>query len=376
MPEFRGPHRHAAMTDFDLGNFFAAITFTGAITALIIVILSPLARKVGLVDCPSGRKQHEGDIPLIGGIAIFLGFIAGLVYSGITIPHLHAFVTATSLLFVIGIIDDYLDIPAIIKLIAQIIAALIMVYWAGLEIEGLSNLFYSGKFSLGNLSVPLTVIAVVGYTNAINMSDGVDGLAGSLTLTATLALMVAAYLAGYTQYFIYLGIFAASIVVFLIFNARHPLRKKAGIFLGDAGSLICGFIVSWFVICLATIQPRAIEAATALWIIAIPFIDLTAVMLKRMLRGKSPFAADREHFHHLLLAAGFSINQTVLIIFGFALCFAGFGLLGQTLLVPGYMMFYIFAAIFILSLWVLYRAWYMHKLLSLLRQNFWRNSKK
>lgn len=356
-----------AMTDFDLGNFFAAITFTAAITALAIVVLAPLARKFGLVDCPNGRKQHEGDIPLIGGIAIFLGLIAGLSFSGVTIPHFNAFVTATSLLFVIGIIDDYLDIPAIIKLIVQLIAALILVYWAGLEIEGLSNLFYSGKFSLGNLSIPITVIAVVGYTNAINMTDGVDGLAGSLTLTATLALMTAAYMAGYNKEFLYLGIFAISVTIFLIFNARHPLRKKAGIFLGDAGSLLCGFVVAWFVIHLATIQPRAIEASTALWIIGLPFIDLTAVMLKRILKGKSPFVADREHFHHLLLAADFSINQTVLIIFGVALCFASFGLLGQILHMPGYIMFYIFIVVFALSLWTLFRAWRMQKFLSLLR---------
>lgn len=362
--------------DINLGQMVAAGAFAAAVTALAIVILSPMARHLGLVDCPSGRKQHEGDIPLIGGIAIFLGLIAGLSYSGVTIPEFNAFVAATSLLFIVGIVDDYLDIPAIIKLIAQIVAALILVYWAGLEIEGLSNLFYSGKFSLGSLSVPITVIAVVGYTNAINMSDGVDGLAGSLTLTATLALMAAAYMAGYAQEFLYLGVFAASVVVFLIFNARHPLRQKAGIFLGDAGSLLCGFIVSWFVIHLATIEPRAIDAATALWIIGIPFIDLTAVMLKRLMRGRSPFVADREHFHHLLLAANFTINQTVLIIFGFALTFSLVGLSGQYFSIPGQYMFYLFLIIFIWSMFLLSRAWKVTKLLGKTKRFLsphWRN---
>lgn len=351
------------MSNFDLGNFFATTTFAGAVTALAIVVLSPLAKKIGLVDYPGGRKQHEGDIPLVGGMAIFIGMVAGLVYSNTTIPHFHAFVTVASLLFIVGLVDDFLDIPAIVKLLAQITAALIMIYAGDLRIDGLANLFFEGSFYLGIFSVPVTILAIVGYINAINMTDGVDGLAGSLTLTTILALMTAAYLAGYAQDFTYLGVFSACIVVFLIFNARHPLRKKAGVFLGDAGSLICGFIVTWFVIHLATVKPRAIEAATALWFIAIPFIDLIAVMLKRALRGKSPFAADREHFHHLLLAAGFSINQTVLIIFGLALLSAGFGLFGQYMAIPGNIMFYIFTGIFIWSILVLRKAWKVTKFL-------------
>lgn len=353
--------------DLDLGKMVAAAAFASAITALAIVILSPLARRVGLTDRPGGRKQHEGQIPLIGGIAIFIGCTVGLSYSGAVIPGFHAFVTAISLLFVTGVVDDYLDVPALIKLAIQIGAALIMVYWGDLRIDGLANLFAPGPFYLGDFSAPFTVLAVVGYINAINMSDGIDGLAGSLTLVSALALLVAAYSASLAGETVFLTIFSATVFVFLIFNARHPLRAKAGIFLGDAGSLLCGFVIAWFVVHLAVVRPRAIDAATALWIVGVPFIDMIAVMVKRVLKGRSPFSADREHFHHLLLTAGFSVNYTVLIIAGLAAMFAFVGLIGQKLEAPGYVLFYLFVSVFMIAFVLLQFAWRATRLLARLR---------
>lgn len=354
----------------------ASVLLAGTITTLAILILRPIAKEIGLTDKPGGRKKHKGQIPLIGGAAIFLGAIAGLAYLQQTFAGIHAFVCAASLLFVIGLIDDYYDIPALTKLGAQITAALIMVLWGGIKIEGLSNLFFPGSLYLEAMAVPITVVAVVGYINAINMSDGIDGLAGSLTLIPLLALMLVAYDKGLIEVYASLMIICIAIFIFLMFNARHPLRSQAGIFLGDAGSTVLGFTVAWFVVYLAKAQPRGIDASTALWIVGVPFIDLVAVTLQRIIKKRSPFKADRAHFHHLLLLAGFSVNQTVLLIAGLATVFASVGLAGQYLKIPGPGMFYMFLAIFITSMILLNFAWRATKLIGKLRRNLRRTLKK
>lgn len=346
----------------------ASVLLAGTVTTLAIVLLSPIAREIGLTDRPGGRKKHDGHIPLIGGAAIFLGSVAGLTYLQHSFMGIHAFVCAVTLLFAIGLIDDYYDIPPLTKLGAQVTAALIMVLWGGIKIEGLANLFAVGPLDLEVMSIPITVLAVVGYINAINMSDGVDGLAGSLTLIPLLALMVAAYKTGFMIECACLMVISITIFIFLIFNARHPLRSRAGIFLGDAGSMVLGFTVAWFVVYLAKAEPRAIDASTALWIVGVPFIDLVAVTLQRILKGRSPFKADRAHFHHLLLLAGFSVNKTVIIITGLAGIFAGVGLLGQYFKIPGPIMFYVFSFMFISSMLLLNYAWRATRLMARIRR--------
>lgn len=354
----------------------ASILLAGTVTTLAILVLSPIAREIGLTDKPGGRKKHKGQVPLIGGAAIFIGCIAGLAYLQHAFSGIHAFVCSASLLFVIGLIDDYYDIPPLTKLGAQVTAALIMVLWGGIKIEGFSNLFLPGPLFLEGIAIPVTVVAVVGYINAINMSDGIDGLAGSLTLVPLLALMIVAYDKGLTEVYASLMIISVTVFIFLIFNARHPLRSQAGIFLGDAGSMVLGFTVAWFVVYLAKAQPRGIDASTALWIVGVPFIDLVAVTLQRIIKKRSPFKADRAHFHHLLLLAGFSVNQTVLVIAGLAAAFASIGLTGQYLKVPGPIMFYLFLVFFITSMVLLNFAWRATRFIAHFRRALRRSLKK
>jgi UDP-GlcNAc:undecaprenyl-phosphate GlcNAc-1-phosphate transferase len=351
----------------------ASVLLAGTVTTLAILILRPLAKEIGLIDHPGGRKKHRGQVPLIGGAAIFLGAIAGMAYLQYSFLGIHAFVCSVTLLFVIGLVDDYYDIPPLTKLGAQITAALIMVLWGGIKIEGLSNLFLPGSLHLETMAIPITVIAVVGYINAINMSDGIDGLAGSLTLIPLLALMVAAYNKGLMGVYACLMIISVTVLIFLIFNARHPLRSQAGIFLGDAGSMVLGFTVAWFVVYLAKAQPRGIDASTALWIVGVPFIDLAAVTFHRLIKKRSPFKADRAHFHHLLLLAGFSVNQTVLLISGLAVIFAGIGLTGQYFKIPGPIMFYSFVVIFITAMTLLNFAWRTTRLIAGFRRSLHRS---
>ncbi|MBN1378985.1 MAG: undecaprenyl/decaprenyl-phosphate alpha-N-acetylglucosaminyl 1-phosphate transferase [Gammaproteobacteria bacterium] len=350
-------------------NITASVLLAGTFTIIAILVLRPLAKAIGLIDSPGGRKKHNGQIPLIGGIAIFLGSAAGLTYLQDMFIGINAFVCSVTLLFAIGLVDDFYDIPPLTKLGAQITAALIMVLWGNIKIEGLANLFIFGPLNLDTMSIPITVIAVVGYINATNMSDGIDGLAGSLTLIPLLALAIAAYNTGLFAEYACLMTISVTIFVFLAFNARHPLRSRAGIFLGDAGSMLLGFTVAWFVVYLAKSQPRAIDASTALWIVGVPFIDLVAVTLQRIIKRRSPFKPDRAHFHHLLLLAGFSVNQTVLIISGLAVIFASTGLVGQYFSIPGPIMFYLFFAFFIFSMILLNFAWRTTKIMAKFRRS-------
>lgn len=340
-------------------SLILAVLLTACVTSLTYWLSAPLAQRFDLVDCPGGRKHHEGNIPLTGGIGLFLGLIAGLLYLQPDLPGILPLISAVCLLFVVGLLDDLIDLPAGWKLLAQITAACIVMFWGGLQIRGLGNLFHNGLFNLGPFSMPFTLLAIVGYVNALNMADGIDGLAGTLALTTTCALIYLSYTNGLEAEFGTLCLFATCLIVFLVFNARHPLREKAGLFLGDSGTLILGFIVAWFVIHIFTIRPAIsdTQSITALWIVAFPILDLLIVMLRRVLRGRSPFSADREHLHHVLLAAGFSVNKTVILIGGMSAAFAIFGLAGSALRIGETNMFLIFVAVAYVATFILFRAW-------------------
>ena len=217
-------------------------------TAVLIVLLRPLAIAVGLVDIPTRRKSHSGNIPLIGGIAIFLGSLIalliqhnlegnGLVFAG-PIP---AFYATAFMLLVIGAWDDLKDLPAVTRLIAQIIACLLMIYVGDVALVDLGYLSFNGSILyLGLLSVPFTVFASLGVINAMNMCDGLDGLSGSLALIGLLGFGIANALWGATEAQQLIVVFSACVIGFLMFNLRTLWRPKAWVFLGDAGSMLLG----------------------------------------------------------------------------------------------------------------------------------------
>jgi UDP-GlcNAc:undecaprenyl-phosphate GlcNAc-1-phosphate transferase len=163
------------------------------------------------------------------------------------------------------------------------------------------------------LSIPLTIVGMVGVINAVNMTDGVDGLAGGLSILTFGAL---AYLTYPTDLAVsqQLITFVAVLLGFLIFNSRFFGRKRAAIFLGDGGSIFIGFAVAWYLISLSQGDHAVIKPVDALWLLAVPLIDTMTIMIRRIRHGRSPFSADREHLHHILMLAGFGANGTVLII--------------------------------------------------------------
>jgi len=334
-------------------------------TAILIVFLRPLAIWVGLVDVPSARKSHSGNIPLIGGIAIFVGSLTALLIQHkldsnalIFAAPVPAFYGSALLLLVIGAWDDFKELPAVTRLLAQIIASLIMIYVGGVVLVDLGNLNFDGTvLALGVFAVPFTVFASLGIINAMNMCDGLDGLSGSLALIGLLGFGIANSLWGATETQQIIIVFSACVISFLMFNLRTLWRPKAWVFLGDAGSMLLGITLTWIAIAITQGEERVVSPAAALWFLMLPIYDAVSMMVRRLLKRRSPFEAVREHLHHIFLLAGFSVGETVTLMTGLAIGGVVIGLGGTYLGVTDVYM----ALLFLLGgasyYWVIMRAW-------------------
>ncbi len=316
---------------------FSSIIFLSALmfSVLAIKVSTPLAVKVGLVDKPGGRKQHQEPTPLVGGGAIFFSvFLTWLLVPMLGLSTINTIlVAAGALLFIIGLLDDWVQLSVRLRLAAQVVAALMLVY-SGVVLKDLGYLFSDNPFTLGLLAIPVTVFATVGAINALNMLDGVDGLAGLTSLSCFFLLGVAAYVSQSHIQLVMALCVMGSLGAFLLFNMPWKGRVKAHIFMGDAGSTLLGFLLAYLLISLSQGPQRAMSPATTLWVLAVPLLDTMGVMIRRVWLKKSPFAADRGHIHHLLLDAGLRVRQAVFLIAGLQLALGGIGLVGFYLGVP------------------------------------------
>jgi UDP-GlcNAc:undecaprenyl-phosphate/decaprenyl-phosphate GlcNAc-1-phosphate transferase len=318
-----------------------------AITAIAIPLLTPVARRLGLIARTGGHRLHHGDVPLVGGIAMFIAFFVALVLGEWQLKDYAGLIAGSVLLVVVGAIDDRHHLPAWSRFLAQISAALIMILGGGVVLTDLGQLLTGSRLQLGILSIPITVIGVVGVINAVNMMDGLDGLAGGIVAVCLSTLSVLAWLSGQTSIAWLLLVLLAVVLGFLLFNWRFSKQHQARVFMGDAGSMFLGFVLAWFLVSLSQGESVVIQPVTALWLLALPLIDTVALMVRRSIRGNSPFLADRQHMHHALLHTGLSITSTVVLLIGLSMVFAIIGSLAQWLDTPGYWLFYSFAAIFL-----------------------------
>jgi UDP-GlcNAc:undecaprenyl-phosphate GlcNAc-1-phosphate transferase len=335
------------------------------VTAALILFFRRHALQLGVVDVPGGRKHHHGEIPLVGGLGMFGGLALIALATGSFLAGHAAFFAAVSLLVVTGFVDDRSGLSPRIRFVLQAIAALIMVFGAGIRLDNFGNLFGFGDVATGPFAAPITVFAVLGVINAINMIDGVDGLAGGVALIALLVFTAFAAAGGYLGLTMLLPL-AGVIIGFMVFNLRTPWRSKASVFMGDAGSVLLGFALAWYAVELAQAR-QAFTPITAIWILAIPLMDTNALMVRRVVKGRSPFSADREHLHHILQRAGFTPEQTVVIVCALTLLLAAIGVAGWWLGVPEYAMFYGFMALFGLYFYGMLHAWKLMKRLRRLR---------
>ncbi|MFO1431379.1 MAG: MraY family glycosyltransferase [Candidatus Competibacteraceae bacterium] len=321
--------------------------FASGLTIVLILLLRPLARRLGIVDHPGGRKRHEHATPLVGGLAFFLGLVITVVFFRIAIPSLTAYLSAATLLVVTGLLDDRFDLPARWRLLVQVVAALIMILEGDLIVSDFGD-WFGLRFNLGPLAVPFTIFAVVGLINAFNMLDGLDGLAGlvSVSLLAVVGLWANTVGATEVENLAYLLLFAVS--GFLLFNLRLPRRPRALVFMGDAGSMLLGLSFAWMVVALAQRHSNGTPMA-AFWLVAFPILETANVMLRRKLKGRPVYKPDHEHLHYICQQCGLSINRTVLLLSSLALSLGSVGLIAGLVNMPDWLL-----ALGLLSTGILY----------------------
>lgn len=340
---------------------------SGVFALISLRMLMPFAVKFRLVDKPDQRKLHKGAVPLVGGLSafvgVFLGFMLGMpLTSGYLI-----FLLCASVLVVLGAVDDARDISAKFRLFAQVVLGAVLVYGSGDSLESFGNLVGLGVIELGVFGPLVSIAAVIGATNAFNMIDGIDGLAGSLSLIALLSLALLFSVSDGHEAGLALSLgLSCALIPYLMANLRIPPFKRR-IFMGDAGSMFIGFAIVWLMIQGAPLEGAAFRPVTALWLIALPLIDMVVIMVRRARKGQSVMNPDREHLHHIFMRAGFSDRQALMLISFVAMLFASFGLLGEFFQIPEWVMFAAFALVFALYDYALGRVW---RLLALFRRGW------
>jgi len=301
-----------------------------------------------LLDHPDERKHHHGAVPVVGGLAMSFAIAVSAAWYLADADIFWGLLASTSIIVVVGFLDDLSSLSVRLRFFAQGIASLIMVLFAGAQLTSLGDLFGFGPIALGALALPFTIFAVVGVANAFNLSDGLDGLAGGLALITTAFIAAVAHFTGSEITFNTLLILGGALIGFLYFNMRFPWQKRARVFMGDSGSLMLGFLLAWAVIRVTQAGRNPLPPAAALWFFAIPLLDTVRLMLRRMLKGKSPFHPGRDHLHHLLLRAGYTDSQVVLVIHLAAVAFSLVGFFGWRWGVPDFVLFYGFLVVFAL----------------------------
>ena len=334
-------------------------------TLVTIVALAPLARKVGLVDVPTERKQHQDSVPLVGGLAIFIAFLAGALLWGAAESStvvikgqsaLDVLLGCSAFLVLTGMLDDRFHLGVSMRITSEILVALAIIELLDLRLTWLGDLVGTGEIGMPpTVSYIFTVVAMFGLMNAFNMLDGIDGLLASLVITTVGGFhLFTATKPGLISLFI-----LASLSAFLISNLRlSPIVPKS--FLGDAGSKLLGFVVVCLLLGAASGQvggPKLIKPATALYLVAVPLFDMVFTTLRRVIRKGSPFAADRSHIHHLFLDLGFSHHRALVMIVTMNLAATSLGLLLHRLNAPDYYQLGIFIGMFATYCLLASQAW-------------------
>ncbi|QDQ01351.1 undecaprenyl/decaprenyl-phosphate alpha-N-acetylglucosaminyl 1-phosphate transferase [Lysinibacillus fusiformis] len=292
---------------------------------LLTPLVKRLAFRIGAVDAPNYRKVHAKIMPRLGGLAIFLAFLIGVAmlypYLINALPRLKiseygliAIIIGATIIVATGVVDDMREISAKAKMLGQLIAALIVIFVGGIQIEFI-NLPFFGELDFGFLSIPLTILWIVGITNAINLIDGLDGLAAGVSSIALITLAGMAIIMNNMFVLAIAAILAVATIGFLFYNF-HPAK----IFMGDTGALFLGFMISVLAL-LGFKNVTVISFIIPVIMLGVPISDTFFAIIRRVRMKKKWSDPDKSHLHHRLLDMGFTHRQTVLIIYGIAMMF-------------------------------------------------------
>ena len=286
-------------------------------------MLRPVAKKFGLVDKPNSRKLHHGDIPYIGGLCIFINLLFSQIYLNEPTVIINLILITSFPILIIGTCDDILNLKAKTKLFFQISLILITIILVDIKIENIGYFPILSSLKLSYLAIPLTIIGVCGFINAINMIDGSDGVAGSLVIVAIIGILLKSFPLEEYMFFDILLALTSALIPFLFFNIFGSPNNK--IFLGDGGSLFLGFIVV-FILVYNSQNIDGFTATYALWCVAIIIFDFFSVIILRQIERRPLHIATNDHIHHLLGNLGLSkkIILTIIVSFGVAFLYIGY----------------------------------------------------
>ncbi len=285
---------------------------TAFVTSLIsLILLRPFAIRFKLVDYPNERKNHIGNIPIVGGICVFLGLLISYLFY-IEFDRFSCVLLITgSLILIHGVWDDITNLKAQTKIVFQVFVSAIMIYVTDVKLHSFGDLFgVSYPLQLGILSIPITIIAVIALTNAINMIDGLDGLASGIVLLAITGMICFNLTLEFSPFNSILLATASALLPFIIFNITPYTKFK--VFLGDGGSLFLGYIISWALIYSAE-NTNNFTPSFALWCVAIPLFDFFTVIIMRIVKKQPLMIARKDHIHHCLENFGFSKQLTLML---------------------------------------------------------------
>jgi UDP-GlcNAc:undecaprenyl-phosphate GlcNAc-1-phosphate transferase len=303
------------------------------VVVAMILALDPFARRVGWVDRPGGRKAHDRPTPVTGGIAMYSALALSAILACAPTPSNLGLALGLTAMAMLGALDDVLDLSPHAKLAGQFAAALAIVGPAHHTL-GLGALLGSAAPGVAVLDTLASAVLVVGLANAFNMFDGLDGLAGGTAAVVLADLAIVAACMGLTDATRHILTAFGAVLGFLPFNARHPWRAAAAVFMGDAGSLLLGATIASAMLGLANAaasagpSPAGPSMPALAWLVALPCLDMASLIARRTWAGASPFRGDRQHLHHLLLRAGLSPAAATAVLVGVSAVLGGVGVAG------------------------------------------------
>lgn len=284
------------------------------ISILVTPLVKKLAFKIGATDKPNNRKVHQKIMPRLGGLAIFISMLVGSVLINVNTTFLIPILLGATIIVITGMLDDIYELSPKVKLVGQFLATGIVVFYGGIDINYV-NLPFDITLELGMLSIPFTFLWIIGITNAINLIDGLDGLAAGVSSIVLITISGISLSMGYYFVFALSMVLLGSTLGFLVYNF-YPAK----IFMGDTGALLLGFMISVLSL-LGFKNVTFISLLVPIIILGVPISDTFFAIVRRIVKKQSLSAPDKSHLHHCLLGMGYSHRQAVLVIYGLSSLF-------------------------------------------------------
>ncbi|WP_047374478.1 glycosyltransferase family 4 protein [Exiguobacterium sp. ZOR0005] len=287
------------------------------VSFVMAILITPLVRRfaylIGAVDHPNARKVHMRPMPRIGGLAIFISFLIGYALLLPASRYNDAILIGAVVIILTGLIDDRFQLSARVKLMGQMIATVVVLH-SGMRIE-MINLPFDQQLYLGSWSIPVTVLWLIGITNAINLIDGLDGLAAGVSSIALGTIALLAIIQGNVYLTMMALLLLASTLGFLVHNF-YPAK----IFMGDTGALFLGYMLAVFSL-IGFKNVTLFSLVVPVLLLGLPISDTIFAIVRRLVQGRPPMSPDKSHMHHQLIDMGFTTRQAVLLMYGMTFFF-------------------------------------------------------